>query len=85
MLVQAVYQMHSLNLVDDGGRGGIFQLRDVPNDEPGMAPHEIWCNESQERYVMAVAPENLAKFEEICKRERADRMPLLVKRLKNVT
>jgi len=59
-------------LVNDGGRGGIFQLRDVPNDEPGMAPHEIWCNESQERYVMAVAPENLATFEEICKRERAE-------------
>ncbi len=59
-------------LVDDGGRGGVFQLRDVPNDEPGMAPHEIWCNESQERYVMAVAPENLAKFEEICQRERAE-------------
>ncbi|PAJ74116.1 phosphoribosylformylglycinamidine synthase [Pseudoalteromonas sp. NBT06-2] len=59
-------------LVNDGGRGGIFQLRDVPNDEPGMAPHEIWCNESQERYVMAVALENLATFEEICKRERAE-------------
>ena len=34
-------------LVDDGGRGGDFELRNVPNDEPGMAPHEIWCNESQ--------------------------------------
>jgi phosphoribosylformylglycinamidine synthase len=58
-------------LVDDGGRGGKFQLRDIPNDEPGMAPHEIWCNESQERYVLAVAPENLAQFEAICQRERA--------------
>ncbi|TKB54795.1 phosphoribosylformylglycinamidine synthase [Ferrimonas aestuarii] len=58
-------------LVDDGGRGGRFQLRDVPNDEPGMSPLEIWCNESQERYVMAVAPENLAAFDEICRRERA--------------
>ncbi|MGO2323475.1 phosphoribosylformylglycinamidine synthase [Vibrio casei] len=58
-------------LVDDGERGGIFQLRDVPNDEPGMSPLEIWCNESQERYVMAVAPENMATFDAICKRERA--------------
>ncbi|GGE90290.1 phosphoribosylformylglycinamidine synthase [Pseudoalteromonas gelatinilytica] len=58
-------------LVDDGGRGGKFQLRDIPNDEPGMAPHEIWCNESQERYVLAVAAEDFARFEAICKRERA--------------
>ncbi|MFV0576333.1 MAG: phosphoribosylformylglycinamidine synthase [Vibrio sp.] len=58
-------------LVDDGERGGIFQLRDVPNDEPGMSPLEIWCNESQERYVLAVAPENMEIFDAICKRERA--------------
>jgi len=58
-------------LVNDGGRGGNFEIRNVPNDEPGMAPHEIWCNESQERYVMAVPPENLAEFDAICKRERA--------------
>ena len=58
-------------LVSDGGRGGKFELRNVPNDEPGMAPHEIWCNESQERYVMAVAAEDFARFEAICKRERA--------------
>ena len=58
-------------LVHDGGRGGNFELRNVPNDEPGMAPHEIWCNESQERYVMAVPAEKLAQFEAICKRERA--------------
>ncbi|MEH6590593.1 MAG: phosphoribosylformylglycinamidine synthase [Halioglobus sp.] len=57
-------------LVKDGGRGGRFQLRNVPNDEPGMSPMEIWCNESQERYVMAVEPENLARFEAICQRER---------------
>ena len=57
-------------LVKDGGRGGRFELRNVPNDEPGMAPHEIWCNESQERYVMAVEPEHLARFEAICERER---------------
>lgn len=58
-------------LVDDGGRGGKFQLRDIPNDEPGMAPHEIWCNESQERYVLAVGVGDFARFEAICKRERA--------------
>lgn len=58
-------------LVNDGGRGGKFQLRDIPNDEPGMAPHEIWCNESQERYVLAVGVEDFARFEAICKRERA--------------
>ncbi|MGO3915637.1 MAG: phosphoribosylformylglycinamidine synthase [Pseudoalteromonas sp.] len=59
-------------LVNDGGRGGKFQLRDIPNDEPGMAPHEIWCNESQERYVLAVALEDYDRFEAICKRERAE-------------
>ncbi len=58
-------------LVSDGGRGGIFELRNVPNDERSMAPHEIWCNESQERYVIAVSDENLATFEKICQRERA--------------
>lgn len=58
-------------LVSDGGRGGNFQLRNVPNDEPGMTPLQIWCNESQERYVLSVAPENMARFEQICQRERA--------------
>ncbi|OZB04089.1 MAG: phosphoribosylformylglycinamidine synthase, partial [Idiomarina sp. 34-48-12] len=58
-------------LVSDGGRGGNFELRKVPNDEPGMSPLEIWCNESQERYVMAIAPDRMDVFEEICKRERA--------------
>ncbi len=57
-------------LVKDGGRGGRFELRKVPNDEPGMSPVEIWCNESQERYVMAVEPEDLERFEAICQRER---------------
>ncbi len=57
-------------LVKDGGRGGEFDLRKVPNDEPGMAPHEIWCNESQERYVLAVEEKDLARFEAICARER---------------
>ncbi|MFT6269388.1 MAG: phosphoribosylformylglycinamidine synthase [Alphaproteobacteria bacterium] len=58
-------------LVNDAGRGGIFELREVPCDESGMSPLEIWCNESQERYVMSVAPENLSIFTEICERERA--------------
>ncbi|MGB0223446.1 MAG: phosphoribosylformylglycinamidine synthase, partial [Marinobacterium sp.] len=53
-----------------GGRGGYFQLRNVNNDEPGMAPLEIWCNEAQERYVMSVKPADLPRFEEICQRER---------------
>lgn len=57
-------------LVKDGGCGGRFELRDVPSDEPGMSPLEIWCNESQERYVMAVNPEDLVRFEQICQRER---------------
>jgi phosphoribosylformylglycinamidine synthase len=58
-------------LVADGGRGGHFELRNVPNDELSMSPLEIWCNESQERYVMAVSDENLATFSAICERERA--------------
>ncbi|MDO4627027.1 MAG: phosphoribosylformylglycinamidine synthase [Pasteurellaceae bacterium] len=58
-------------LVHDGGRGGKFELRNILCDERGMSPLEIWCNESQERYVLAVAPENLATFEELCRRERA--------------
>jgi phosphoribosylformylglycinamidine synthase len=58
-------------LVNDADRGGRFNLRNVPSDEPGMSPLEIWCNESQERYVLSVAPENLARFEQICLRERA--------------
>ena len=57
-------------LVNDGGRGGKFDLRKVPNDEPGMAPHEIWCNESQERYVMAVPPSRIETFKALCERER---------------
>ncbi|WP_339906572.1 phosphoribosylformylglycinamidine synthase, partial [Pseudomonas guineae] len=57
-------------LVNDGGRGGRFELRNVPNDEPGMAPHEIWSNESQERYVMAVDAADFERFKAICERER---------------
>lgn len=57
-------------LVHDCGRGAEFELRKVPNDEPGMSPKEIWCNEAQERYVLAVDAERLDRFAELCKRER---------------
>ncbi|MSU73273.1 MAG: phosphoribosylformylglycinamidine synthase [Opitutus sp.] len=57
-------------LVNDGGRGGKFNLRALPNDEPGMSPLEIWCNESQERYVLAVPAAQLATFAQLCERER---------------
>ena len=58
-------------LVSDGGRGGRFDLRKILNDEPGMTPLEIWCNESQERYVLAIDTDKLAEFDAICQRERA--------------
>src|SRR5690606_9594149 len=57
-------------LVKDGERGGQFDLRAVPNAEPGMSPLEIWCNEAQERYVLAVAAEDLDTFDALCARER---------------
>ena len=57
-------------LAADASRGARFELRDVPNADEGMSPMEIWCNEAQERYVMAVAPEDLSTFEHICDRER---------------
>ncbi|MEJ1961223.1 MAG: phosphoribosylformylglycinamidine synthase [Gammaproteobacteria bacterium] len=52
-------------------RGARVDLRAVPSAEPGMSPMEIWCNEAQERYVLAVAPDRLEKFAEIAKRERS--------------
>ena len=57
-------------LTNDAGRGARFDLRAVPLEESGMAPKEIWCNESQERYVLAIAPESLAMFQALCERER---------------
>jgi len=57
-------------LVNDAGFGGRFNLRAIPNDEPGMAPLEIWCNESQERYVLAVPADRLDTFTRLCERER---------------
>ena len=57
-------------LVNDALRGAELDLRRVPNDEPGMSPMEIWCNESQERYVLAVADDRLDDFIALCERER---------------
>ncbi len=57
-------------LVNDAGRGAVFQLRDIQNEAPGMSPKELWCNEAQERYVLAILPENLELFRQICERER---------------
>jgi phosphoribosylformylglycinamidine synthase len=57
-------------LAHGGGAGGTFELREVPSEEPGMSPREIWCNEAQERYVLAIAPASLAGFRAICERER---------------
>ncbi len=57
-------------LVNDHELGAILNLRKIPSLEPGMSPMEIWSNEAQERYVLAIRPESLAQFEEICARER---------------
>ncbi len=57
-------------LVDGAGKGARFDLSKVPLEETGMAPKEIWCNESQERYVLAIAPESLPIFTEMANRER---------------
>ena len=57
-------------LVDDSGRGGRFDLRLVPNDEPSMSPMEIWCNESQERYVLGIEQDQVENFKAIADRER---------------
>ncbi|MDP8566851.1 phosphoribosylformylglycinamidine synthase [Methylophilus aquaticus] len=57
-------------LVNDAKVGAVFQLRDVHNEEPGMSPRELWSNEAQERYVLAVTQDQLPLFEAICARER---------------
>ncbi|MEO1595480.1 MAG: phosphoribosylformylglycinamidine synthase [Pseudomonadota bacterium] len=56
--------------VDHSGLGGAFALDAIPSDDPSMSPMETWCNESQERYVLIVEPDNLATFEAFCERER---------------
>ncbi len=58
-------------LVHESKRGARFDLRRVPNDEPGMSPLEIWCNEAQERYVLAVPRDRVEQFAKLCARERA--------------
>jgi phosphoribosylformylglycinamidine synthase len=57
-------------LANDAGCGAAFDLRALPSEEPGMSPREIWSNEAQERYVLAIAPERLAEFRALCERER---------------
>jgi phosphoribosylformylglycinamidine synthase len=57
-------------LLDDGGQGGTLELREVPSADTAMSPMEIWCNESQERYVLAVGSDRLEEFEAMCRRER---------------
>jgi phosphoribosylformylglycinamidine synthase len=57
-------------ITNDAKRGALFDLRKVPLEESGMAPKEIWSNESQERYVLAIAPGDLTLFQALCERER---------------
>ncbi len=57
-------------LVEGSEKGAVFQLRNILSDEPSMSPLEIWCNESQERYVLAILPESLALFDALAERER---------------
>nr|WP_296750831.1 phosphoribosylformylglycinamidine synthase [Thioalkalivibrio sp.] len=58
-------------ILDDAGRGGVIELRKVPSAEPGLSPLELWCNEAQERYVLAIAADRLPTFLAIAERERA--------------
>ncbi|WP_304670502.1 phosphoribosylformylglycinamidine synthase [Neisseria bergeri] len=57
-------------LVNDAGRGAVFKLREVPLEEHGLTPLQIWCNESQERYVLSILEKDLDTFRTICERER---------------
>ncbi|MEO5574283.1 MAG: phosphoribosylformylglycinamidine synthase, partial [Gammaproteobacteria bacterium] len=57
-------------LVNDSSRGARLELRAINNDDPGMSPMQLWSNEAQERYVLAVSVERLGEFEQICARER---------------
>ena len=58
-------------IVNDSNKGAQLQLRNIPNDEKKMSPMEIWCNESQERYVVAIRKESVSLFSAICEKERA--------------
>ena len=57
-------------LINDGGMGALMDIRSIDNEEPGMSPKEIWSNEAQERYVLAIKQKDLNIFTEICKKER---------------
>ena len=57
-------------LLNDSARGGILELREIPTADGAMSPMEIWCNESQERYVLGIEHDRLAEFEFLCQRER---------------
>lgn len=57
-------------LLNDSERGGLLELRDIPSGDGAMSPMEIWCNESQERYVLGIAEDRLEEFESMCRRER---------------
>lgn len=63
-------------LVGDAGRGAMVDLRAIPCDDPGMSPLEIWCNESQERYVLAIDPGRIDDFAALCERERCPWAPI---------
>jgi len=57
-------------IVDHSQCGAIIELRAIPSDEPGMSPMELWCNESQERYMLAIEERDVERFASICERER---------------
>ena len=57
-------------LINDAGRGAQMELRHLPLEASGLSPREIWCNEAQERYVLAIAPQQLDVFRALCERER---------------
>ncbi|MGQ0654287.1 MAG: phosphoribosylformylglycinamidine synthase, partial [Betaproteobacteria bacterium] len=57
-------------LAHGAGRGARLELRDIPSEDSGMSPREIWCNEAQERYVLAISPDKLELFRALCERER---------------
>jgi phosphoribosylformylglycinamidine synthase len=57
-------------LLHDSGVGGVIDLDKVPSDDPSLSPMQLWCNESQERYVLGVPQDRLAEFAELCARER---------------
>ncbi len=58
-------------LVNHSGRGAVLELRAIPNDDPSLSPMQIWCNEAQERYVLAIATHAVQTFSDLCQRERA--------------